>query len=87
MVHSAMRSFLATDSTGRVMEVAHGFLFRIFVLRLTKVQLQRWIWFLCGLGYFMDLLWAQAIGLILVPLQEEFGFTSMSILANPRVLC
>lgn len=27
-----------------------------------------------GFGYFLDLLWAQAFGLVLSPLQQEFGF-------------
>lgn len=32
------------------------------------------IWFLCGFGYLLDLLWAQAFGLVLSPIQQEFGF-------------
>lgn len=32
------------------------------------------IWFLCGFGYVLDLLWAQAFGLVLGPLQQELGF-------------
>lgn len=32
------------------------------------------IWSLCGLGYLIDLMWAQAFGLILSPLQQELGF-------------
>ncbi|KAL1587060.1 hypothetical protein WHR41_04021 [Cladosporium halotolerans] len=35
---------------------------------------QWYIWGLCGLGYFIDLIWAQAFGLILSPLQQELGF-------------
>jgi hypothetical protein len=35
---------------------------------------QWYIWTLCGLGYFIDLIWAQAFGLILGPLQQELGF-------------
>lgn len=35
---------------------------------------QWYIWCLCGLGYFIDLIWAQAFGLILSPLQQELGF-------------
>ncbi|KAK4058142.1 hypothetical protein OIO90_000881 [Microbotryomycetes sp. JL221] len=31
------------------------------------------IFFLCGFGYFLDLLWAQAFGLILGPLAQELG--------------
>ncbi|KAI0406288.1 major facilitator superfamily domain-containing protein [Xylaria palmicola] len=34
------------------------------------------VWGLCGLGYLIDLLWAQAFGLALSPLQQEFGFGS-----------
>ncbi|KAJ5041496.1 uncharacterized protein L3040_005081 [Drepanopeziza brunnea f. sp. 'multigermtubi'] len=37
---------------------------------------QWFIWTLCGLGYFLDLLWAQAFGLIATPLQQELGFSS-----------
>lgn len=32
------------------------------------------IWLLCGFGYLLDLMWAQAFGLVLQPLQQEFGF-------------
>ena len=32
------------------------------------------IWGLCGFGYLLDLLWAQAFGLALSPLQQEMGF-------------
>jgi MFS family permease len=32
------------------------------------------LWTLCGLGYLIDLMWAQAFGLILSPLQQELGF-------------
>jgi len=35
---------------------------------------QWYIWILCGFGYFLDLLWAQAFGLVLSPLQQEMGF-------------
>ena len=31
---------------------------------------------LCGFGYLLDLMWAQAFGLILSPLEQEFGFPS-----------
>jgi hypothetical protein len=34
------------------------------------------IWTLCGFGYLIDLLWAQAFGLVLSPIQQEFGFSS-----------
>ena len=39
---------------------------------------QWYIWTLCGLGYFIDLIWAQAFGLILGPLQQELGFPGIS---------
>lgn len=32
------------------------------------------IWTLCGLGYMLDLMWAQAFGLIASPMQQELGF-------------
>ncbi|EGP82662.1 unnamed protein product [Zymoseptoria tritici ST99CH_1A5] len=35
---------------------------------------QWYIWLLCGFGYLIDLLWAQAFGLVLGPLQQELGF-------------
>lgn len=35
---------------------------------------QWYIWGLCGFGYMLDLLWAQAFGLVLSPLQQEMGF-------------
>lgn len=35
---------------------------------------QWYIWGLCGFGYFLDLLWAQAFGLVLSPLEQELGF-------------
>lgn len=35
---------------------------------------QWYIFVLCGFGYFLDLLWAQAFGLVLGPLQQELGF-------------
>ncbi|CAO1634951.1 unnamed protein product [Parajaminaea phylloscopi] len=35
---------------------------------------QWFIFYLCGLGFFVDLLWAQAFGLITVPLPLEDGF-------------
>jgi hypothetical protein len=35
----------------------------------------QWMIFaLCGLGYLIDLMWAQAFGLVLSPLQQELGF-------------
>lgn len=35
---------------------------------------QWYIWGLCGFGYMLDLLWAQAFSLALSPLQQELGF-------------
>ncbi|PSR90299.1 membrane transporter [Coniella lustricola] len=35
---------------------------------------QWYVWALCGFGYMLDLLWAQAFGLALSPLQQELGF-------------
>ncbi|KAL6710056.1 hypothetical protein ACN47E_009847 [Coniothyrium glycines] len=32
------------------------------------------LWALCGFGYLIDLMWAQAFGLFLSPLQQELGF-------------
>lgn len=37
---------------------------------------QWYVWCLCGFGYLLDLLWAQAFGLVLGPLQQELGFTN-----------
>ncbi|KAK0252824.1 hypothetical protein LTS09_011981 [Friedmanniomyces endolithicus] len=39
---------------------------------------QWYIWCLCGFGYFLDLLWAQAFGLVLSPLEQELGFSGKS---------
>lgn len=44
---------------------------------LDRMGMGRYQWcvfVLCGLGFFIDLLWAQAFGLILVPLQNQPGF-------------
>lgn len=35
---------------------------------------QWYIWGLCGFGYWLDLMWAQAFGLVLSPLQQELDF-------------
>jgi hypothetical protein len=32
------------------------------------------VFLLCGFGYFLDLLWAQAFGLVVPVMQYEFGF-------------
>jgi MFS family permease len=37
------------------------------------------IFFLCGFGYFLDLLWAQAFGLVISPIQLEFGFADAEL--------
>jgi MFS family permease len=36
---------------------------------------RRCLWALCGLGYLIDLMWAQAFGLVLSPMQQELGFS------------
>ncbi|KXT05329.1 hypothetical protein AC578_11075 [Pseudocercospora eumusae] len=36
---------------------------------------QWFVWTLCGLGYLLDLLYAQAFGLVLGAIQQEFGFS------------
>lgn len=42
--------------------------------RMGMGKYQWWIWGLCGFGYLLDLMWAQAFGLILQPLEQEFDF-------------
>lgn len=44
--------------------------------RMGMGKYQWCIWGLCGFGYLLDLMWAQAFGLVLGPLQQEFGFDS-----------
>ncbi|KAI9722246.1 MAG: hypothetical protein M1812_001718 [Candelaria pacifica] len=39
---------------------------------------QWYIFFLCGFGYLVDLLWAQVFGLVTAPLQQEIGFPGES---------
>jgi hypothetical protein len=46
--------------------------------RMGMGRYQWCIFFLCGFGFFIDLLWAQAFGLILVPLKNEPGFNADS---------
>ncbi|QRV97768.1 major facilitator superfamily transporter [Ceratobasidium sp. AG-Ba] len=44
---------------------------------LDRMGMGRYQWFivgLCAMGYMLDLLWAQAFGLISTPLQKELGF-------------
>ena len=43
---------------------------------------QWWIWGLCGLGYFIDLMWAQAFGLVVKPMQVELGFPGALFLSH-----
>lgn len=48
---------------------------------LDRMGMGRYQWcvfFLCGAGFFIDLLWAQAFGLISVPLMNEPGFNADS---------
>ncbi|KAJ9636629.1 hypothetical protein H2204_005229 [Knufia peltigerae] len=40
---------------------------------------QTTIFLLCGFGYLLDLLWAQAFGLIITPMQTEFGFDDTAL--------
>lgn len=37
------------------------------------------VFFLCGFGYLLDLLWAQAFGLVVTPMQNEFGFSDADL--------
>ncbi|KAK4934089.1 hypothetical protein LTR28_010913 [Elasticomyces elasticus] len=43
---------------------------------------QWYIWSLCGFGYLLDLLWAQAFGLVLGPLEQELGFAGLILQGN-----
>ena len=45
---------------------------------------QWWIFFLCGFGYLIDLMWAEAFGLIGTSLENELGFPSLCTL---HVVC
>lgn len=45
--------------------------------RMGMGKYQWCIWLLCGFGYLLDLMWAQAFGLVLSPLQQEFGFSGI----------
>jgi Sugar (and other) transporter len=40
--------------------------------RMGMGRYQWFIFFLCGLGFFIDLLWAQALGLVATPIKNEF---------------
>ena len=35
------------------------------------------LWGLCGFGYLLDLLWAEAFGLVLTPLSQELNIQGM----------
>ena len=41
---------------------------------------QWWIFFLSGFGYLIDLMWAEAFGLITTSLENELGFPSLCTL-------
>ena len=43
---------------------------------------QWYIWCLCGFGYLLDLLWAQAFGLVLSPLQQELATFGNDVSGN-----
>ncbi|KAI9699021.1 MAG: hypothetical protein M1836_003210 [Candelina mexicana] len=40
---------------------------------------QWYIFFLCGCGYLIDLMWAQVFGLVTSPLQQEIGFPDVQL--------
>ena len=42
--------------------------------KLPELTLQWYIFFLCGFGYLLDLMYAQAFGLVTPALQNELGF-------------
>jgi len=51
---------------------------RIVNRELDSMGMGRYQWMifgLCGFGYFLDLLWAQAFGLVVAPLKQELGFS------------
>jgi hypothetical protein len=43
---------------------------------------QWYIFFLCGFGYLVDLLYAQAFGLVEPAIQQEFGFGGTAIVTS-----
>ncbi len=45
---------------------------------------QWYIFILCGFGYMLDLLWAQAFGLVASPLQQELGFSGLRLCNRRR---
>jgi hypothetical protein len=49
-----------------------------YAIELTDLLEQWYVWVLCGLGYFLDLLWSQAFVLASEPLRQELGFDSES---------
>lgn len=51
--------------------------------RMGMGRYQWCIWLLCGFGYLLDLMWAQAFGLVLSPLQQEFGFSGELTMLSP----
>lgn len=54
---------------------------------LDRMQMGKYQWLvfgLCGLGYFIDLMWAQALGLIAVPLKNEPSFGADGMFYHSR---
>ncbi|ESZ97005.1 hypothetical protein SBOR_2597 [Sclerotinia borealis F-4128] len=47
--------------------------------RMGMGRYQWYIWILCGLGYFLDLLWAHAFGLIAPVMQTEMGISDVQL--------
>ncbi len=45
----------------------------------TMGRYQWMIFALCGFGYMLDLLWAQAFGLVVAPLKQELGFSESEV--------
>jgi hypothetical protein len=46
---------------------------------------QWFLWGLCGFGYLLDLLWAQAFGLVLAPLTQELNIQGKPVQKCRRV--
>ena len=46
---------------------------------------QWWIFFLCGFGYLIDLMWAEAFRLVTPALQNELGFPSIFLAEHPQL--
>lgn len=54
--------------------------------RATRLRVARHIWGLCGLGYMIDLLYAQAFGLVAPALQQELGFSGKVLVLATALL-